>query len=103
MQAGETIEDALKREVYEETGVTEVMVRGLVAPVLSKHRIPYGPGESAGLMLLVYEVIIPAASNIHLSTEHLAYEWVDRYEAAARLKSKYPAEFTDSLHVVDVS
>jgi hypothetical protein len=47
--------------------------------------------------LMVYKVQIPKNSKIKLSDEHIAYEWVDRSEAAKRLSHKYPEEFTQLL------
>jgi hypothetical protein len=46
---------------------------------------------------MVYKVQIPKNSKIKLSDEHVAYEWVDKTEAAKRLGHKYPAEFIQLL------
>lgn len=87
----------LKREIEEETGVTEVLSVDFYTAVISNHQIPYEEGKTAGLVLMVYKARIPADAPIRISKEHVAYEWVDRREANERLSNKYPKEFTDQL------
>src|SRR5687768_9683561 len=95
IQEGSTVIETLKREVEEETGMTELQNIELVGSVISKHQIPLTEGRNAGLVLMIYKVEIPADAIIRISTEHTEFAWVDRHEAAERLKDKYPQEFTD--------
>ncbi|HSH55960.1 MAG TPA: NUDIX hydrolase [Candidatus Limnocylindrales bacterium] len=97
MQEGQDIQQTLAREIYEEIGLRDFTVVRLLAPVLSKHRIPYEESRTAGLMLLVYEVMLDDSAKITISSEHLRYEWVARAEAKDRLSAKYPESFTQSL------
>lgn len=90
-------QDTLKREIFEETGVEEVQGIKFVTTVISNHQIPLEGDKKAGLVLMVYKVKIPKDSDIKISREHVAYEWVNRAEAKKRLAHKYPREFTDSL------
>lgn len=97
IQKGESAETALKREIEEETGITEVKEITFFTAVISNHEIKISDEERAGLLLMIYKVTVPEDSKIRLSEEHTAYEWVDTSEAALRLSQKYPKEFTDQL------
>ncbi|HVX48043.1 MAG TPA: NUDIX hydrolase [Candidatus Saccharimonadales bacterium] len=88
--------DTLKREIYEETGIKEVVSHEFFTAVISNHQIPKGD-KLYGLALMIYKVSIPEGSQIRMSQEHVAYEWVGRSEARKRLSHKYPKEFTDLL------
>lgn len=92
---GDSIEDTLKREVAEETGITSIRAIKHHSMVLSKIRIPAGESDT-GLILSVYECVV-GESVISLSEEHTEYAWFSREEAADLLKVKYPAEFTEAL------
>jgi 8-oxo-dGTP pyrophosphatase MutT (NUDIX family) len=93
VQKGGSVIDTLKREVEEETGITEAQDPEEIGMVLSNIRIPLGEGESAGLILNIYACSIPAHSTIALSDEHVAYEWFAPPKAAELLQVKYPEEF----------
>jgi 8-oxo-dGTP pyrophosphatase MutT (NUDIX family) len=91
------VQITLKREILEETGVKQVENIKFLTAVISNHQIPLEGAKRAGLVLMVYKVMIPASSIIKISKEHVAYEWVSRAEAKKRLAHKYPKEFIDSL------
>lgn len=93
---GQSVIDTLRREIEEETGITELAGHEFLTAVVSNHEIPLNE-KMLGLALMVYRVKIPAASTITLSDEHTDYEWVSRTEAKKRLAHKYPKEFTDQL------
>ena len=97
MEQGETITETLRREVKEETGLTKLQSIHFWTSVISKHEIPLDDGTLAGLVLMVYKVIIPGGSAIKMSTEHTEYNWFTPVEAAKLLTNKYPPEFTDLL------
>lgn len=94
---GQSIEETLLREIEEETGLTEIAIAGSVGQVLSNIRIPRREGGDTGLILWVYECRIEEESEIRLSSEHGAYEWVNPAEAGERLAFKYPPEFTEKI------
>lgn len=96
---GETngVATTLRREILEETGVAVVENIEFLTAVISNHQIPLEGDKKAGLVLMVYKVTIPEDSNIKISQEHVAYEWVTKAEAKKRLAHKYPKEFTDRL------
>jgi len=97
VQEGESALATLRREVLEETGIDSLSAVRFITSVISHHDIPLADGRLAGLILMIYAVSIPPDSKITLSDEHVAADWVSPTEAAHRLSSKYPAEFTNSL------
>jgi 8-oxo-dGTP diphosphatase len=97
VQEGDTILETLKREIEEETGITQLDGTTFFTAVVSNHEIPLSDTKKAGLMLVIYKVSAPDNSTVILSEEHTEYEWVDKADAAKRLDNKYPEEFTSLL------
>lgn len=97
IKEGQTSEQALKREIKEETGLTEIESFEFFTAVISNHEIPLSSGGKTGLVLMIYKVKLTKNSKIMLSPEHDLFEWVDKSTAAKRLRNKYPAEFTQKL------
>src|SRR3989344_2015316 len=95
---GSTIEETLKREVKEETGITNITSTTPLAMVLSNIRIPRD-GSDTGLILSVYVCEVAEPVHIVLSEEHVLSEWFSPQEARELLKVKYPKEFTDKIAV----
>jgi 8-oxo-dGTP pyrophosphatase MutT (NUDIX family) len=97
IEEGEHVLEVLRREIEEEIGIKEFQKEAeFFHAVISNHKIPF-EDKILGLVLMVYKVQIPKNSKINLSDEHVAYEWVDKAEAAKRLANKYPEEFTQLL------
>jgi len=94
---GDTIEQTLRREVEEETGIANITNIRHVETVLSNIRIPVKP-KDVGLMLAIYACDIDSQASISLSDEHIDMEWFDIQKAAKLLEFKYPKEFTQSLN-----
>ncbi|HWT55676.1 MAG TPA: NUDIX domain-containing protein [Candidatus Microsaccharimonas sp.] len=88
---------ALKREMVEETGITDFDGAELFTSVISPIQIPISQTERVGLALMVYRVTVPEGSTVTLSDEHTGYEWVSAREAARRLTYKFGQEFADTL------
>lgn len=96
IEEGDSEEATLRKEIREETGVTELRNITYLHSVISSHIIPIKDSERmAGLVLRIWQVEIPDDSVITISDEHTDYEWVAPAEAAKRLGNKYPADFCD--------
>lgn len=92
IQKNESLEAALMREVYEETGLTNITPLSTSTMMLSSVRIPLQDGD-VGLVLAVYIVQIPKDHPpIQLSNEHLQYLWALPEEAATLLATHHPSE-----------
>jgi 8-oxo-dGTP pyrophosphatase MutT (NUDIX family) len=96
MQKGDTPEIALRREVQEETGMTNIVSFEYFTAALSNIRIPIGD-DSVGLILFAYLCNVSKPYQILLSEEHIEYGWFSPCEAAKLLEFKYPAEFLERL------
>ena len=97
IQEGQSALETLRREVLEETGIKQIEKAEYLTGVISNIEIPVSDELTVGLVLVVYKVAVPPNSAVTLSNEHTGYEWVDRAEAAQRLRYKYPEEFTRAL------
>ena len=90
IQKDESLEDALKHEVFEETGLANVIPVNLLTMALSNIRISVQNGD-VGLVLAVYECHVVDATSILLSDEHVLFEWVDQ-DQAFELLIDFPIE-----------
>jgi 8-oxo-dGTP diphosphatase len=97
IQRGDTVEETLRRELREETGITTVKRAMPLAMVLSNIRIPQRDGGDVGLVLSVYVCDVGVVGDVTLSKEHIAYKWATPSETAEALGVKYPAEFTEKI------
>ncbi len=99
VQAGDNVEETLRRELLEETGINDVRSITPFSMVLSNIRIPTDAG-SVGLILSSYVCEIAGMPEITLSSEHQKASWFSPEEAAELLKVKYPAEFIEKIKEV---
>lgn len=93
---GSTIEDTLKREIEEETGITAIKSFSKLDMVLSNIRIPNGD-TSFGLILGIYICEVDNIKEIIISDEHVEFGWFKPKETAKLLSIKYPTEFCDKI------
>ena len=96
IQKESTVEETLKREVMEETGIDFIKSFVPFSMVLSKIRIPLGE-ETVGLILSSYICDVTEIENIKLSKEHTEYGWFTPQEAETLLSVKYPKEFVEKI------
>lgn len=100
VQKGSSVIETLRREVQEETGITEIYEITPFTMILSNIRIPLREGGDVGLILSVYTCEVAPDTPIALSQEHIASRWFRPVEAAELLRVKYPPEFTDRLRTL---
>lgn len=91
-----TIEETLRREIEEETGITFIKSFKPFLMVLSPLRIPLDDTD-VGLILSVYICEVEGTERIKLSREHLEASWFTPKEASELLRFKYPKEFTEKI------
>jgi 8-oxo-dGTP pyrophosphatase MutT (NUDIX family) len=96
IQKNQTVEETLKREVKEETGISSIKSHKPFTMVLSNLRIPTDEG-SVGLILAAYLCDINPSAKVKISKEHIDYQWFSPREAVRLLSFKYPEEFTEKL------
>ncbi len=96
IQKGNSIEETLKRELKEETGITSLSRFKPFSCDLSKIRIPTETG-SVGLILSMYICDVGDVKKIKLSREHIEAKWFSPKESAKLLGFKYPPEFLEKI------
>ncbi|MBI4162228.1 MAG: NUDIX domain-containing protein [Candidatus Aenigmarchaeota archaeon] len=97
IQAGESLEDTLKKEAREEIGAPDIQIGGIFHAVISNFMIKDSPTEQTPLTLIVYRCKIDTKKPIKLSSEHSEYKWFSPKEAKKVLLTKYPKSFVDKM------
>ena len=80
VEQGETFEEAIKREVFEETGITE-----MIEVVDSNYHYEF-TDEGRYHVEYIFGVEVPTNTNVRLSHEHDDLRWVGKDEALQLLK-----------------
>jgi 8-oxo-dGTP pyrophosphatase MutT (NUDIX family) len=94
---GETQEDTLRREVEEETGITELSIERHLTMVTSRVRLPIFDDKKVGVIFSVYVCL--SGSKTEQPEERITMHWCSKSEAVANLKSNpdWPAEVIDRI------
>lgn len=92
----ESLEAALKREVFEETGLDTLTHIAFFKLTLSSTRILI-PSGNVGLVLAVYLCHCEDVSRILISDEHVGFGWFDPSEAAEQLSGHFPSDLTIAI------
>jgi len=95
IQKKESLEEALKREIYEETGLQNICHFKPFMMTLSPIRISI-QNSDVGLILATYLCQISRDLLIRLSEEHVQFGWFAP-SRAAELLSNYPRELMEKL------
>ncbi|MCH9622112.1 MAG: RNA pyrophosphohydrolase [Chlamydiia bacterium] len=93
---GETLEQALKREVFEETGLQNLTNIKFLLMDLVNFRIPVAQSD-VGLIFAVHQCKLEQIETITLSDEHTSYKWMSPSKAANLLKASYPRRVINLL------
>ena len=92
IEDGETPEDAVFREVKEETGITDIEIKKIAY-------VSILDGEL--LNLLIVYLCETAAKNVTVSFEHQAYVWADEAQSRELLPKAIIRDF-EKNHVFDI-
>lgn len=93
---GVSVEETLKREVFEELGIAKITIKEFFCAGVSNMRIPIDE-HSVGLVLLVYVCEIDPQKKIVLSVEHQNFAWLPPHKAAEKLAIKFPAAIVEKI------
>lgn len=96
IEQGEGTAETLRRELGEEIGVRDFEITSFFAGGVTSRRISQGD-VTRGLALLVYEVKLPADSQIKVGEEYESYGWFYPAEAADILEVDFPPEVIEKL------
>ena len=89
---GETPHDAAKRELWEETGITDIPLFQLdttcsiSATIFSEERRAHWGKHCYVIPEYTFAAKVDAACDIHLSHEHTAFCWMEKAEAEGKLR-----------------
>lgn len=98
---GETPLTALRREVFEETGIREISKISPVTIDLTTIRVPTADGD-CGVIYATYSCELSQDEALSLSPEHVDYAWKMPEEAAAMLPPDFPENLRNKLLNWDV-
>jgi 8-oxo-dGTP diphosphatase len=99
----EDLEVALRREVFEETGIHDFAVVDQLHITFSKYRIPAGDSgldTDVGVILSAYICEVAGDVTIALSGESLEWGWFTAIEASELLGVRYPKSFTEQVGIL---
>ena len=102
IQKNESLESALRREVYEETGLQNITAISPFLMALSNIRIPIQSGGDVGLIFATYLCEVLDNTSIHLSNEHIHFEWFEPSRAAEILAKNFPLALTEKIATLNV-
>jgi 8-oxo-dGTP pyrophosphatase MutT (NUDIX family) len=92
----ESLEAALEREIYEETGLQNLIRVRFFTMVLTEIRIPVAHGD-VGLVLAIYSCHVAGDAKICLSDEHVDFTWFDPKNAHHLISPYFPRELVDKI------
>ena len=76
VEEGEDLEEALRREIREECGITDIEIRKVAYTTLIRGKSPY---------LIIAYLCQTATESVTLSPEHTSYLWADETECRNKL------------------
>lgn len=97
IQGTDNAETTLRREIEEETGITDVESIEFYTAAIANFDLPVESNKTVGLVLMIFTVAAVDDTRAQLNDEHDDYEWVTAEVASKRLEHKYPSEFTTKI------
>jgi 8-oxo-dGTP pyrophosphatase MutT (NUDIX family) len=98
IQKNSSIEETLKREVFEESGLT--VVKFLPIDMLKTDIRLKIETENYGLILGFYLCEVENADKVVLSEEHIEYEWMSIDRVAEIFKEKFPNTLVEKIRAI---
>ncbi len=93
---GETIEQGLKREIFEEIGITKIKIHELISSTITKIR-KKAYSRDVGLIIFAYRCTIAQNQIFTISEEHTTYEWKNPSQLRKLIKNKYDDTFIKQI------
>lgn len=87
IEYGEQTEDALKREIREETGITDITIKNVAYVTLVYGDTPY---------LIIAYICESQTETVTLSDEHQAFVWADKEECKMLLPEAIIEDFNNN-------
>lgn len=84
VEYGEELEEAMRREIKEETGITDISIKRVAYVTLVNAKKPY---------LIIAYLCETVTETITLSDEHQAFIWADEKECKKLLPKEIIADF----------
>lgn len=91
IEEGETPETALIREIREETGLSDIVVKRVAYVAIMPHK---------PVLIIVY-LCLTESKNVSLSSEHDAYIWADRNDCLHLLPDGIKNDFQNN-NILDI-
>lgn len=87
VDCGETPEQAVRREIWEETGISEIQIERIAYVTLVNADDPY---------LIIAYLCESQTENVNLSVEHQAFLWADKNECINMLPAEIVKDFNEN-------
>lgn len=88
IECGENPEEAIKREISEETGITDIKIERVAYVTLVNAKKPY---------LIIAYICETLTETVSLSAEHQAFIWADKEECIKLLPKEIIADFEKNM------
>ena len=100
IQKNESLHEGLRREVTEETGISDLTIIEEIGFTHTPYRISAGESLHAGMVYVVYHCSVPPDTKITLSDEHTEYVWLSKEKAIEILQLVFSQELIEKIKTI---